>query len=219
MTVSSAAGTSAGTSAPKGAAHVDLDRQLPALDAVVMGRQRTRNRGRATIAPWNDHPALPSPSRRPSWAPAPRATRPRRPRPAPPAPRPPAAQKPSRSASSTSARRTTTATTRRTHEGALVVAQAAGRQDPRGGERPRDGRRAEDDGEHDRASTGLELLFPTSFGYFDPHILKVAARSYPKVTFLHCGGLYEEGKHPAERRQLLRLHRRGAVRLRASSPG
>jgi simple sugar transport system substrate-binding protein len=43
---------------------------------------------------------------------------------------------------------------------------------------------------------GIKLLFPTSFGYFDPHILKVAAK-YPNVTFLHCGGLYQEGKHPA----------------------
>jgi basic membrane protein A len=43
---------------------------------------------------------------------------------------------------------------------------------------------------------GATLLFPTSFGYFDPHILKEAAK-YPKVTFLHCGGLYQEGKHPA----------------------
>ena len=42
---------------------------------------------------------------------------------------------------------------------------------------------------------GATLLFPTSFGYFDPHILKVAEK-YPKVTFLHCGGLYQEGKHP-----------------------
>lgn len=40
------------------------------------------------------------------------------------------------------------------------------------------------------------LLFPTSFGYFDPHILKVAPK-YPDRTFLHCGGLYQEGKHPA----------------------
>src|SRR5205085_7273827 len=38
--------------------------------------------------------------------------------------------------------------------------------------------------------------FPTSFGYFDPHILRVA-KQYPKVQFLHCGGLYTEGKHPA----------------------
>jgi simple sugar transport system substrate-binding protein len=42
---------------------------------------------------------------------------------------------------------------------------------------------------------GASVLFPTSFGYFDPHILKMAEK-YPKVTFLHCGGLYTEGKHP-----------------------
>lgn len=40
-----------------------------------------------------------------------------------------------------------------------------------------------------------KLIFPTSFGYFDPHIIKLAEK-YPKVTFLHCGGLYQEGKHP-----------------------
>ena len=34
---------------------------------------------------------------------------------------------------------------------------------------------------------GAKILFPTSFGYFDPHILKVA-KQYPKVQFLHCGG-------------------------------
>jgi simple sugar transport system substrate-binding protein len=39
------------------------------------------------------------------------------------------------------------------------------------------------------------LLFPTSFGYFDPHILKEAGKN-KGVTFLHCGGLYTEGKHP-----------------------
>jgi simple sugar transport system substrate-binding protein len=43
---------------------------------------------------------------------------------------------------------------------------------------------------------GATLLFPTSFGYFDPHILKEAGK-YKNVTFLHCGGLYQEGKHPA----------------------
>lgn len=43
---------------------------------------------------------------------------------------------------------------------------------------------------------GATLLFPTSFGYFEPHILKVAPQ-YPKVTFMHAGGLYQEGKHPA----------------------
>ena len=39
---------------------------------------------------------------------------------------------------------------------------------------------------------GATLLFPTSFGYFDPHILK-EAKKYPNVTFLHCGGLWHEG--------------------------
>lgn len=42
---------------------------------------------------------------------------------------------------------------------------------------------------------GAQVLFPTSFGYFDPHILKVAPQ-YPNIQFLHCGGLYQEGKHP-----------------------
>jgi basic membrane protein A len=42
---------------------------------------------------------------------------------------------------------------------------------------------------------GAQILFPTSFGYFDPHILKVAKQN-PNVQFLHCGGMYTEGKHP-----------------------
>jgi simple sugar transport system substrate-binding protein len=42
---------------------------------------------------------------------------------------------------------------------------------------------------------GAALLFPTSFGYFDPHILRMAEK-YPKVRFAHCGGLWTEGKHP-----------------------
>jgi basic membrane protein A and related proteins len=42
---------------------------------------------------------------------------------------------------------------------------------------------------------GAKLIFPTSFGYFDPHILKLSQK-YKAVTFLHCGGLYTEGKHP-----------------------
>jgi simple sugar transport system substrate-binding protein len=42
---------------------------------------------------------------------------------------------------------------------------------------------------------GAKVLFPTSFGYFDPHILKLAAK-YPAVKFFHCGGLYDETKHP-----------------------
>ncbi len=39
---------------------------------------------------------------------------------------------------------------------------------------------------------GASLLFPTSFGYFDPYVLR-AARANPKVTFLHCGGLWHTG--------------------------
>lgn len=39
------------------------------------------------------------------------------------------------------------------------------------------------------------LLFPTSFGYFDPHILALAKR-YPKIRFEHCGGLWSKDKHP-----------------------
>ncbi|HUN93372.1 MAG TPA: BMP family ABC transporter substrate-binding protein [Burkholderiaceae bacterium] len=42
---------------------------------------------------------------------------------------------------------------------------------------------------------GATLLFPTSFGYFDPHILALAPKN-PNVRFAHCGGLWTEGKHP-----------------------
>ena len=45
------------------------------------------------------------------------------------------------------------------------------------------------------AQDGATLLFPTSFGYFDPHMLAVAAKS-PSVRFAHCGGLWSEAKHP-----------------------
>ena len=42
---------------------------------------------------------------------------------------------------------------------------------------------------------GATLLFPTSFGYFDPHILVVAPK-YPDVRFQHCGGLWTKGRDP-----------------------
>jgi basic membrane protein A len=45
------------------------------------------------------------------------------------------------------------------------------------------------------AQDGAKLLFPTSFGYFDPHMLALAAK-YPDTRFSHCGGLWTEGKHP-----------------------
>ena len=42
---------------------------------------------------------------------------------------------------------------------------------------------------------GATLLFPTSFGYFDPHILALAPKN-PNVRFAHCGGMWTAGKHP-----------------------
>src|SRR5689334_17011658 len=42
---------------------------------------------------------------------------------------------------------------------------------------------------------GATLMFPTSFGYFDPHMLK-EAQKFPAIQFRHCGGLWQEGKHP-----------------------
>ncbi len=39
------------------------------------------------------------------------------------------------------------------------------------------------------------LIFPTSFGYFDPHMLRMAQK-YPNVRFAHCGGMWTAGKHP-----------------------
>jgi basic membrane protein A len=42
---------------------------------------------------------------------------------------------------------------------------------------------------------GAKLLFPTSFGYFDPYMLAMAAKE-TDVRFSHCGGMWTEGKHP-----------------------
>jgi basic membrane protein A and related proteins len=39
------------------------------------------------------------------------------------------------------------------------------------------------------------LLFPTSFGYFDPYMLKMAGK-YKDIQFRHCGGLWQKDKHP-----------------------
>ncbi len=43
---------------------------------------------------------------------------------------------------------------------------------------------------------GATLVFPTSFGYFEPHMLKMAAK-FPKIQFRHCGGLWTAAKNPA----------------------
>lgn len=45
------------------------------------------------------------------------------------------------------------------------------------------------------AQDGAALLFPTSFGYFDPHMIAVAGKN-GGVRFAHCGGLWTKGKHP-----------------------
>ena len=57
---------------------------------------------------------------------------------------------------------------------------------------------------------GATLVFPTSFGYFDPHMLKVAAK-YPEDPVPPLRRPVDRGQAPEEHRQLLRLHRRGAV--------
>jgi basic membrane protein A and related proteins len=38
---------------------------------------------------------------------------------------------------------------------------------------------------------GATLLFPTSFGYYNPHVLKEAEK-FPKVRFEHAGGLWTD---------------------------
>jgi len=38
---------------------------------------------------------------------------------------------------------------------------------------------------------GATLLFPTSFGYYNPHMIKIANK-HPKLRFEHCGGLWTD---------------------------
>ena len=42
---------------------------------------------------------------------------------------------------------------------------------------------------------GASVVFATSFGHFDPFTIDVA-RENPRVQFFHCGGMYDEKKHP-----------------------
>jgi simple sugar transport system substrate-binding protein len=42
---------------------------------------------------------------------------------------------------------------------------------------------------------GAKLIFATSFGYFDPHMLEMA-KKYPNVEFRHAIGLWNKDKHP-----------------------
>jgi basic membrane protein A and related proteins len=43
---------------------------------------------------------------------------------------------------------------------------------------------------------GANLIFATSFGYFDPHMIEQAKKN-PKVEFRHAAGLWSKDKHPA----------------------
>lgn len=38
---------------------------------------------------------------------------------------------------------------------------------------------------------GATLVFPTSFGYYSPHVIRMAAK-YPTLRFEHCGGLWTD---------------------------
>ncbi len=42
---------------------------------------------------------------------------------------------------------------------------------------------------------GAKLIFATSFGYFDPHMIDMA-KKYPGVEFRHAVGLWQADKHP-----------------------
>jgi basic membrane protein A and related proteins len=42
---------------------------------------------------------------------------------------------------------------------------------------------------------GAKVVFATALPHFDPPVL-TAAQKHPNVQYLHCGGLYQEGKHP-----------------------
>jgi basic membrane protein A len=44
--------------------------------------------------------------------------------------------------------------------------------------------------------SGAKIVFATALPHFDPPVLTAAAK-HPEVQFLHCGGLYQEGKHPS----------------------
>lgn len=43
---------------------------------------------------------------------------------------------------------------------------------------------------------GATLIFPTSFGYFDPFMIDMA-KKYPNVEFRHPTSLWDKSKHPA----------------------
>jgi len=63
---------------------------------------------------------------------------------------------------------------------------------------------------------GASLIFPTSFGYYSPHMIKLANK-YPKLRFEHCGGLWSE-KDPKNAGSYLATSTRPSTSV-ASSPG
>ena len=59
------------------------------------------------------------------------------------------------------------------------------------GRKGRGNRRLRKDHGVDDQSRRRQLLFPTSFGYYNPHVVKMANK-FPKLRFEHCGGLWSE---------------------------
>ena len=116
-----------------------------------------------------------------------------------------------RSASSMSARATTTATTRRTPQGAAALKKMPGIKVVEEEKVPETDA-VEKTMESMINLDGATLLFPTSFGYFNPHMLKMANK-YPEAA-LRALRRAVDREGPEERRQLFRLYRRGAVHLR-----
>ncbi len=60
---------------------------------------------------------------------------------------------------------------------------------------------AEDEGVQQRMKKMIvdekaKVIFASSYGYFDPHVIAMA-KKYPKVQFFHCGGPWDKEKDPA----------------------
>ncbi len=89
-----------------------------------------------------------------------------------------------------SVRATTTATTRRTPAGAAALKKMAGVKVVEEEKVP------ETDAVEKTIESminldGANIVFPTSYGYYSPHTLKLADK-YPKVRFEHAGGLWTD---------------------------
>ena len=105
--------------------------------------------------------------------------------------------------------RTITATTRPMPKVLRRIKSHARRHDHRGGERPRDGRRPEDHGEHDqpgRRQPGLPDLVRLLRSAHAEDVREVSRRAVPPLR-RHV----ERGEAPEERRLLFRLYRHGPV--------